>query len=83
MSAADRAHPDEPAHRRNWLAEVRASGLPVPDSVKAIAGRIAGRLVTLRRCPLAVADLLDKGQNPIPMPRMYDLGTEFEQTVPG
>lgn len=67
-----------------WLAEVRASGLPVPDAVKAIAGRIAGRLAALRAMSLAVADLLDKGQNPeTDAAYVKDLGTEFEQTVPG
>lgn len=67
-----------------WLAEVKASGLPVPDSVKAIAGRIAGRMAVLRAMSLAVADRLDKGENPeIDASYVKDLGTEFEQTVPG
>ncbi|MGO4327855.1 acyl-CoA dehydrogenase family protein [Cupriavidus sp. 2TAF22] len=67
-----------------WLAEVKASGLPVPDSVKAIAGRIAGRMAVLRAMSLAVADRLDKGENPeIDASYVKDLGTEFEQAVPG
>lgn len=67
-----------------WLAEVRASGLPAPDSVKVIAGRIAGRIAALRAMSLAVADLLDKGQNPeTDAAYVKDLGTEFEQAVPG
>jgi acyl-CoA dehydrogenase len=67
-----------------WLAEVRASKLPVPDAAKAIAGRIAGRLAVLRAMSLAVADRLDKGENPeTEAAYVKDLGTEFEQTVPG
>jgi len=67
-----------------WLAEVKASGLPVPDAVKAIVGRIAGRMAVLRAMSLAVADRLDKGENPeIDASYVKDLGTEFEQTVPG
>ncbi|WP_349604806.1 acyl-CoA dehydrogenase family protein [Cupriavidus sp. DF5525] len=67
-----------------WLAEVKASGLPVPDSVKAIAGRIAGRVAVMRAMSLAVADRLDKGENPeIDASYVKDLGTEFEQAVPG
>jgi acyl-CoA dehydrogenase len=67
-----------------WLAEVRACGLPVPDSVKAIAGRIAGRMAVLRAMSLAVAARLDRGENPeIDASYVKDLGTEFEQAVPG
>ena len=67
-----------------WLAEVKASCLPVPDAVKAIVGRIAGRMAVLRAMSLAVADRLDKGENPeIDASYVKDLGTEFEQTVPG
>lgn len=67
-----------------WLAEVRASGLPVPASVRAIAGRIAGRMAVLRAMSLAVAERLDQGQNPeIDASYVKDLGTEFEQELPG
>ncbi|RWA54635.1 acyl-CoA dehydrogenase [Cupriavidus sp. UYMSc13B] len=67
-----------------WLAEVRASGLPVPDAVKAIAGRIAGRMAVMRAMSLAVAERLDQGQNPeIDASYVKDLGTEFEQDLPG
>ncbi|MCY1372248.1 hypothetical protein D9M69_594430 [compost metagenome] len=67
-----------------WLAEVKASGLPVPGSVKVIAGRIAGRMAVLRAMSLAVADRLDKGESPeIDASYVKDLGTEFEQNVPG
>ncbi|MNH38552.1 hypothetical protein D3C79_996080 [compost metagenome] len=56
----------------------------MPDSVKAIAGRIAARIAALRAMSLAVADLLDKGQNPeTDAAYVKDLGTEFEQAVPG
>ncbi|SOY63593.1 acyl-CoA dehydrogenase family protein [Cupriavidus taiwanensis] len=67
-----------------WLAEVRASCLPVPASVRAIAGRIAGRMAVLRAMSLAVAERLDQGQNPeIDASYVKDLGTEFEQELPG
>ncbi|SCU95970.1 Acyl-CoA dehydrogenase [Cupriavidus necator] len=69
---------------QTWLTEVKASGLPVPDAVRAIAGRIAGRMAVLRAMSLAVAERLDQGQNPeIDASYVKDLGTEFEQELPG
>ncbi|AVA34003.1 MULTISPECIES: acyl-CoA dehydrogenase family protein [Cupriavidus] len=68
---------------QTWLDEFRASGSLHPTAV-AIAGRMAGRLAVLRSMSLAVAAKLDKGERPdLEAALVKDLGTEFEQRVPG
>ncbi|CAE6821931.1 acyl-CoA dehydrogenase family protein [Paraburkholderia domus] len=65
-----------------WLAEVKQAGV-TSLAVRAIAGRIAGRLAVLRSMSLAVADMLNQGRHPdLEAAVVKDLGTEFEQTVP-
>ena len=68
---------------QTWLDEFRTSGSRHPTAV-AIAGRMAGRLAVLRSMSLAVANKLDKGERPdLEASLVKDLGTEFEQRVPG
>lgn len=66
-----------------WLAELRA--IPAPGrAVTALLGRIAGRLAVLRAMSLAVASKLDRGEHvDLEAALVKDLGTEFEQAVPG
>lgn len=66
-----------------WLAELRAAGVDHPV-VTATAGRIAGRLAVLRAMSLAVAGKLER-QERVELEASFvkDLGTEFEQAVPG
>ncbi|SPA39635.1 Acyl-CoA dehydrogenase [Cupriavidus taiwanensis] len=66
-----------------WLAHARAAGGASPASAQ-VAGRIAADLAVLRAMSLAVAGKLDKGENPeLEAALVKDLGTEFEQAVPG
>ncbi|MBB2919993.1 acyl-CoA dehydrogenase [Cupriavidus alkaliphilus] len=66
-----------------WLGELRAAGAVSAAATEA-AGRIAGNLAVLRAMSLAVADQLDKGLNPeFDAALVKDLGTEFEQALPG
>jgi len=65
-----------------WLAEVRAAG-EVSLASTELAGRIVGNLAVLRAMSLAVADKLNRGENPEQEAALVkDLGTEFEQAMP-
>ncbi|MDH4610452.1 acyl-CoA dehydrogenase family protein [Pseudomonas sp. BN102] len=66
-----------------WLAELRAIVEP-GRAVTALLGRMAGRLAVLRAMSLAVAHKLDRGEHvDLEAALVKDLGTEFEQAVPG
>ncbi|QNK67093.1 acyl-CoA dehydrogenase family protein [Variovorax sp. PAMC26660] len=66
-----------------WLAELRQSAAPAA-SVQVIAGRIAARMAVLRAMSLAVAEQLGRGLDPaFEASLVKDLGTEFEQAIPG
>lgn len=66
-----------------WLEELRAIPNPGP-AVTALLGRIVGRLAVLRAMSLAVAAKLEKGEHvDLEASLVKDLGTEFEQAVPG
>lgn len=66
-----------------WLAELRRAPAP-PDEARVIAGRIAGRMAVLRAMSMSVAEQLGRGQDPaFEASLVKDLGTEFEQAVPG
>ncbi|MFK0087329.1 acyl-CoA dehydrogenase family protein [Pseudomonas sp. NPDC090755] len=66
-----------------WLAELRSIDNP-GMAVTALLGRIAGRLAVLRGMSLAVAHKLDRGEHvDLEAALVKDLGTEFEQAVPG
>jgi alkylation response protein AidB-like acyl-CoA dehydrogenase len=66
-----------------WLKELRAVPSPGP-SVISLLGRIAGRLAVLRAMSIAVAAKLEAGENvDLEASLVKDLGTEFEQSVPG
>ena len=62
---------------------IRAVG-PAPDERAAVTvGRIVAHLNTLRRMSLAVAGMLQAGQNPnLEAAVVKDLGTTFEQEIP-
>jgi alkylation response protein AidB-like acyl-CoA dehydrogenase len=57
---------------------------PAPGAAGAAAvGRLVAHLATLRQMSLAVAGLLDRGQDPaLEAALLKDLGTNFEQDVP-
>jgi acyl-CoA dehydrogenase len=66
-----------------WMAEMRAAAIEHPV-VLATAGRIAGRQAVLRAMSLAVAAKLEAQESPeLEASFVKDLGTEFEQAVPG
>ncbi|MNV00219.1 Acyl-CoA dehydrogenase [compost metagenome] len=66
-----------------WLAELRQGPAPAAG-VQVIAGRIAARMAVLRAMSLAVAEQLGRGLDPaFEASLVKDLGTEFEQAVPG
>ncbi len=66
-----------------WLAELRRAPR-VPDGALAVAGRIAGRMAVLRAMSLSVARQLGQGLDPaFEAALVKDLGTEFEQALPG
>lgn len=66
-----------------WLAEVRAAGVDHPV-VLTTAGRIAGTLSVLRAMSLAVAAKLERNELvDVEASFVKDLGTEFEQALPG
>ncbi|MBB3181606.1 acyl-CoA dehydrogenase family protein [Variovorax sp. Sphag1AA] len=66
-----------------WLAEMRAAGIDHPV-VNVAAGRIAGRLAVLRAMSLAVAGKLERHESTeLEASFVKDLGTEFEQAIPG
>ncbi|MDP9917410.1 acyl-CoA dehydrogenase [Variovorax boronicumulans] len=66
-----------------WLAELRQSAAPVAG-VQVIAGRIAARMAVLRAMSMAVAEQLGRGLDPaFEASLVKDLGTEFEQAMPG
>lgn len=66
-----------------WLHELRGIAAP-GKAVTALLGRMAGRLAVLRAMSLAVANKLDQGQHvDLEAALVKDLGTEFEQAVPG
>ncbi|TDF83812.1 acyl-CoA dehydrogenase family protein [Pseudomonas sp. H9] len=66
-----------------WLTELRA--VPNPGvAVISLLGRITGRLAVLRAMSIAVAAKLEKGEHvDLEAALVKDLGTEFEQAVPG
>jgi acyl-CoA dehydrogenase len=66
-----------------WLAGLCEGNMTSAGAV-ALAGRMAGRLAVLRAMSLAVAERLDQGLNPeLEAALVKDLGTEFEQAMPG
>jgi alkylation response protein AidB-like acyl-CoA dehydrogenase len=66
-----------------WLAEVRSAGVDHPV-VLTTAGRIAGTLSVLRAMSLAVAAKLERNELvDVEASFVKDLGTEFEQALPG
>lgn len=66
-----------------WLAELRQGPAPAAG-VQVIAGRIAARMAVLRAMSLAVAEQLGRGLDPaFEASLVKDLGTEFEQAIPG
>jgi alkylation response protein AidB-like acyl-CoA dehydrogenase len=66
-----------------WLDFLRAKG-GWSDGEQALAGAMLARLATLRQMSLAVAALLDRGEAPIvPASIVKDLGTSWEQSIPG
>jgi alkylation response protein AidB-like acyl-CoA dehydrogenase len=66
-----------------WLAELRQCAAPA-DGAQVIAGRMAGRMAVLRAMSLAVAEQLGRGLDPaFEASLVKDLGTEFEQAMPG
>ncbi|MFJ4067205.1 acyl-CoA dehydrogenase family protein [Pseudomonas sp. NPDC089996] len=66
-----------------WLEELRHIANP-GQAVTALLGRMVGRLAVLRSMSLAVAGKLDQGlQVDLEAALVKDLGTEFEQAVPG
>ena len=66
-----------------WLAHLRA--LPAVDGATlATLGRMASRTAVLRAMSLGIAAQLDRGEHPVLAASLVkDLGTEFEQAVPG
>lgn len=66
-----------------WLAHLR--GLPQVDGASlATLGRMASRTAVLRAMSLGIAAQLNRGEQPaLAAAFVKDLGTEFEQAVPG
>jgi len=66
-----------------WLAFLRARG-GCTDREAELAGGFLAQLATLRQMSLAVAALLDRGEAPaLPAAIVKDLGTSWEQSIPG
>ena len=67
----------------SWLQFVRGRGAPTDAEVD-LAGRLLGQLAVLRNLSLAVTARLAEGRSPVvEASMMKDLGTTFEQSVPG
>ena len=65
-----------------WLDWVRARG-DADRATRALAGRLAARLATLRALSLSVTAALERGDSPVVEAALVkDLGTRFEQWVP-
>jgi len=66
-----------------WLAFVRGRGARTEGEAE-LAGRLLARLATLRNLSLSLTSLLAEGKSPaIEASLVKDLGTSFEQSVPG
>ncbi|MBP5058838.1 acyl-CoA dehydrogenase family protein [Pseudomonas chlororaphis] len=66
-----------------WLRELREVPNPGP-AVTSLLGRMAGRLAVLRAMSIALAAKLEMGEQvDLQASLLKDLGTEFEQAVPG
>ena len=66
-----------------WLEELRRCTTP-PAGALVVAGRMAARMAVLRAMSLGVAEQLGRGLDPtLSATVVKDLGTEFEQAVPG
>jgi len=66
-----------------WLSFVRGRGEPTQAEAE-LAGRLLARLATLRQMSLSVTSLLAQGRSPaIEASVVKDLGTSFEQSIPG
>jgi alkylation response protein AidB-like acyl-CoA dehydrogenase len=66
-----------------WLRFVRSRGAPTDAEVD-LAGRLLGQLAVLRNLSLAVTARLAEGRSPVvEASMMKDLGTTFEQSIPG
>ncbi|MBN3822045.1 acyl-CoA dehydrogenase [Burkholderia sp. Ac-20384] len=64
-----------------WLAFLRRHGASASD--KAVAGRFATHLATLRNMSIAVTTKLARGESPVVEAALVkDIGTEFEQGIP-
>lgn len=66
-----------------WLAHLRSQP-QVDAAALAALGRVASRVAVLRGMSLGIAAQLDRGEQPVLAASFVkDLGTEFEQAVPG
>ncbi len=66
-----------------WLRFVRSRGNPTAQEAE-LAGRLIGRLAVLRNLSLSVTALLAEGKSPaVEASVVKDLGTSFEQSIPG
>lgn len=66
-----------------WLGELRQCASP-PAAALVVAGQMAGRMAVLRAMSMSVAARLGLGQDPaLEATLVKDLGTAFEQSVPG
>jgi alkylation response protein AidB-like acyl-CoA dehydrogenase len=66
-----------------WLAFVRGRSAQTEGEAE-LAGRLLARLATLRNLSLSLTSLLAQGKSPaIEASLVKDLGTSFEQSVPG
>ena len=64
-----------------WVASLRLEGASAEQ--KALAGRFAVHLATLRNLSIAVTARLAQGESPVVEAALVkDLGTEFEQSIP-
>ena len=65
-----------------WMDFIRSRGGPT-ESEAELAGRMLGRLATLRNMSLAVTGQLARGESPVVEASMVkDLGASFEQSIP-
>lgn len=66
-----------------WLQHLRQRG-QADGATQAVLGRMASRTAVLRAMSLSIAAQLDRGEQPaLAASFVKDLGTEFEQAVPG
>ncbi|MFC3069139.1 acyl-CoA dehydrogenase family protein [Phenylobacterium soli] len=66
-----------------WLTYVRDRG-QVNDAERELAGRLLAQLAALRNLSLSVTAMLAAGKSPVVEASMVkDLGTTFEQSIPG